>query len=69
MMSGQRTDLMTSSPASGLSNGQADMSYHLAVALSRNGKTDAARRSLEEVLAGNGKFANRAAAEALLARL
>ena len=46
-----------------------EIRYHLGAALAKSGDKKTARQQLEQLLAGNKPFANRADAEALLARL
>jgi len=52
-----------------LEGGRGEISYHLAVALSKAGQVDEARRTLEEILATDEKFTSRDEAEKLLAKL
>lgn len=52
-----------------LENGSAEIRYHLAVALSRLGRSDEARRTLQEILARGDAFASQSDAEKLLAEL
>jgi len=55
--------------ASEMENGRAEIRYHHAVALSKLGKVDEARRTLDEILANDEEFASRKDAEKLLAEL
>jgi len=52
-----------------LEAGRAEIRYHLAVALSKAGQVDEARRTLEEILASDEKFTSRDEAQKLLAQL
>ncbi|OBV37748.1 XrtA/PEP-CTERM system TPR-repeat protein PrsT [Janthinobacterium psychrotolerans] len=55
--------------AASLAPNAAEIQYHLAAALARTGDKPAARKRLEQLLAANKDFAQRAEAQALLARL
>ncbi len=52
-----------------LSNGRAQVRYHLAAALAQAGDTEEARGILRELLAGDDQFSSRDEAEQLLATL
>lgn len=52
-----------------LTNGQAEIRYHHAAALAKLGRVDEARRTLDEILAGDEDFSGRKDAESLLAEL
>jgi len=52
-----------------LEEGRAEIRYHLAVALSKTGQDDEARRTLEEILASDETFSSRDEAQRLLAQL
>ena len=52
-----------------LTNGQAEIRYHHAAALAKLGQVDEARRTLDEILAGDEDFSGRKDAESLLAEL
>ena len=55
--------------AASLAPNAAEIQYHLGAALAKNGDKPAARKQLEQLLAANKDFAQRAEAQALLARL
>ena len=52
-----------------MENGRPEIRYHHAVALVKLGRTDEARKTLNEILAGDDKFTSRNDAEELLAGL
>ena len=52
-----------------MENGRSEIRYHHAVALAKLGRTDEARKTLNEILAGDDKFTSRNDAEKLLAGL
>ena len=52
-----------------MENGRPEIRYHHAAALAKLGRTDEARKTLDEILAGDDKFASRNDAEKLMAEL
>ena len=55
--------------AASLAPAATEIQYHLGLALAKSGDRPGARRQLEQLLASNKDFAQRAEAQALLARL